>query len=131
MNNNNNFGNSGGYSSPNNSYPNMENMFGRTNQFEQQLQTNKWRVQNLQDALTRYAPPYSCGCYHCTIDGKEYEYDIYTDGNGNKSYKVFERIPCENATSPNVDISQLLDRISKLEEKLNVQSTPDSSNGVK
>lgn len=107
----------------NNEYPNMFNK-----SFEQQLQTNKWKVQNLQDALTRYAPPNSCGCYHCVIDSEEYEYEIYTDQNGQKSYKVFKRIPCETNTQ-NVSIEEILNRLKSLEEKINVKSTANSNDG--
>lgn len=113
------------------SYPNVDNLFGRTNQFEQQLQTNKWKVQNLQDALTRYAPPNSCGCYHCTIDNKEYEYEIYTDGNGQKSYKVYERIPCENNAQQNIDLEQILERLKKVEDVVNGKSATTITDGAK
>lgn len=109
----------------NTGYTNVDNAF---NQFNQQLQTNKWPVQNLQDALTRYAPPYSCGCYYCTIENKEYEYEIYTDGNGHKSYKVFERIPCEN---PATDLSQILNKLKELEAKVNAQSSTNFTDGAK
>lgn len=124
--------NSGGYvNQSNSSYNNIDNVFNNVNQFEQQLQTNKWKVQNLQDALTRYAPPNSCGCYHCLVDGREYEYEIYTGHNGQKSYKVFERIPCENSITPNVDLEQILSRLIKLEEKINAKPTTSSADGVK
>ena len=113
----------------NETYPNMNNMFGNGKTFEQQLQTNKWRVQNLQDALTRYAPPNSCGCYHCVIDSEEFEYEIYTDYNGNKSYKVYKRIPCESATD-NVDLKMLLNKINELEARLNAKSATNSTNGI-
>lgn len=108
----------------NEQYPNM---FGNGKTFEQQLQTNKWRVQSLQDALTRYAPPNSCGCYYCTIDGEDYEYEIYTDYNGTKSYKVYKRLPCESSTD-NVDLKMLLNKINELEAKINAKSPTDSTN---
>ena len=123
----NNFNNQNGYNQ--NDYPNMNNLFNNTRSFEQNLSTNKWKVQNLQDALSRYAPPNSCGCYHCIIDNIEYEYEVYTDMNGQKSYKVYKRVPCDGITSTNPELSDLLERIRKLEEIINGKSATNSSNG--
>ena len=117
----------------NNNYLNS-NIFNNNNRsFEQSLSTNKWKVQNLQEALSRFAPPNSCGCYFCVVDNEEYEYEIYTDMNGQKSYKVFKRIPCENATSQDVDLKALIKKIDELEAKINANTKPTTNptNGTK
>ena len=119
-----------GYSN-NNQYPNMNNLFNNSRSFEQNLSTNKWRVQNLQDALSRYAPPNSCGCYHCTIDNIEYEYEVYTDMNGQKSYKVYKRVPCENSTSQPTELTEILSRIKALEDVVNGKPATNIADGVK
>lgn len=109
-----------------------QNIFGnRRSSFEQQLQTNKWNVQSLQDALSRYAPPNSCGCYHCVLGDQEYEYEVYTDYNGQKTYKVFKRTLCENSNTQQPELADILDKIKALEEKINAKSTTTSADGVK
>ena len=128
----NNFGPQG-YNQDNN-YINS-NIFNNNRSFEQSLSTNKWKVQNLQEALSRFAPPNSCGCYFCVINNEEYEYEIYTDMNGQKSYKVFKRIPCEDSNSKDYDIKMLIKKIEDLEEKVNANTknepTAVTNNGVK
>ena len=127
-----NFNNSNGYTNQNNSYPNISNSFSRSNQFEQNIQTNKWQVQNLQDALNRYAPPNSRGVYHYKDGDTEYECEIYTDMNGNKSYQVYKRILCTNDINPiNMVkyVEEMLQRINKLEEKINAKSTTVTNDG--
>lgn len=109
------------------------NIFNNNRSFEQSLSTNKWKVQNLQEALSRFAPPNSCGCYFCTLEDGEYEYEIYTDMNGQKSYKVFKRIPCENVTTQDVDIKTIIKKIEELEAKVdaNTKSATTTTNSTK
>lgn len=127
----NNFNNQQGYNQDMNGYPNMNNLFNNTRSFEQNLSTNKWKVQNLQDALSRYAPPNSCGCYHCIVDNIEYEYEVYTDMNGQKSYKVYKRIPCENSGSQAIELADVLARLKALEEIVNGKSATNTTDGIK
>ena len=102
--------------------PQYQNIYNKS--FEQQLQTNKWKVQNLQDALNRYAPPNSCGCYYCMIDGVEYEYEVFVDAIGQKTYKVYKRQLCENNTTQNDPVlTEILNRLKHLEDTLGVKPT--------
>lgn len=78
----------------------------------------------MQEALSRYSPPNSCGCYYCDIDGHEYEYEIYTDMIGQKTYRVYKRTLCENTvTQNNTELSDILKRVKNLEEALGVKPT--------
>lgn len=119
------------FNNGNNSGYGNGNPFSSTNQFEQYIQTNKWSVQNLQDALNRYAPPNSRGVYYYNDGDTEYECEIYTDMHGQKSYQVYKRILCTNDvnTMPK-EVQDLLVRIKNLEEKLNVQSSTNTNDGT-
>lgn len=106
------------------------NIFNNNRSFEQSLSTNKWKVQNLQEALSRFAPPNSCGCYFCSIDNEEYEYEIYTDMNGQKSYKVFKRTPCEDSNTKDCDIKMILKKLEDLEAKVNANTRDESTKPI-
>jgi hypothetical protein len=47
--------------------------------------------------------------------------------NGQKSYKVFKRIPCENATPQDVDIKALIKKIEALEAKVDANTKPTTT----
>ena len=53
--------------------------------------------------------------------------------NGQKSYKVFKRIPCENSTPQDVDLKALIKKIDDLEAKINANAKPTTNptNGTK
>lgn len=90
--------------------------------------------------MQKYAPPNSRGVYHSS-DG-EYEFEIYTDRNGIKSYDTYKRSLCTKEYSQQPltqsDIKDLLTKIKSLEEKINGSATtitagvtemPGSENG--
>lgn len=104
----------------NSGYPNINNAFNRNVRNEPPIQTNKWLVTSLQEALSRPAPLGSRGVYY-QQDG-DYEYEIFTDLNGRKTYEVYKRIACNDESSNNVvsrnEIDELKQKILKLEEMI-------------
>lgn len=52
---------------------------------------NKIYVTNLQDALSRFSSPNMTISY--TTQDEKYEIEVFTDGQGKKTYQVFERKP--------------------------------------
>lgn len=58
---------------------------------QQVVSGNKIYVTNLQDALSRFASPNTTISY--TTQDEKYVIDVFTDGQGKKTYQVFERTP--------------------------------------
>ena len=105
-------------------YPNLFNKVPT----EPQIQTNKWVVTSLTEALARPAPPNSTGVYF-SQDG-EYEYEITTDANGIKNYDTYKRSLCskeEFVQIPTDDYRYLLAKMAELETKINGKPTTSSS----
>lgn len=57
----------------------------------QVVSANKIYVTTLQDALSRYSNPNTTISY--TTQDEKYEIEVFTDGQGKKTYQVFERKP--------------------------------------
>lgn len=57
----------------------------------QVVSPNKIYVTNLQDALSRFSSPNMTISY--TTQDEKYEIEVFTDGQGKKTYQVFERKP--------------------------------------
>ena len=131
MNNSNGFGNS----SQGTGYPNMDSIFnpGVGNQNSQRrIDTNYTYVTSLQEAMQKYAPFNSKGLY-IHQDG-EYEFEIFTDYEGKKSYKIFKRIECTKENDvmaiSKQDIDEIKDKLKKLEDTVYGKSANDTSNGT-
>lgn len=58
---------------------------------QQIVSANKIYVTNLQDALSRFSSPNTTISY--TTQDEKYEIEVFTDGQGKKTYQVFERKP--------------------------------------
>lgn len=114
-------------------YSNLDRIFNPGNinlNNQKQCDRNYSLVTSLQEALAKSAPYNSKGIY-LHQDG-EYEFEIYTDYEGKKSYKVFKRTECSNQQEalaiPN-ELENIKTRLSKLEEMVNVKSATDTSDG--
>lgn len=136
--NNNNFNNSNNYpnqaTSQGTGYPNMDSIFnpGRINQNNlPQLNRNFLIVTSLQEALGKESPYNSKGLY-VHQDG-EYEFEIFTDSNGRKTYEIYKRVNCTNEkeiiTVPKNEYIEIKEKINKLEETVYVRPSNDSTDG--
>jgi hypothetical protein len=134
----NNFEQSGGYQNqqaPRTGYPNMDSIFnpGGVNQNNvPRLNRNYIIVTSLQEALGKESPYNSKGLY-VHQDG-EYEFEIFTDSNGRKTYDIYKRINCTNEQDamsiPKSQYDELSAKIKKLEEAVYGKSTSNATDGA-
>lgn len=106
---------------PNTGYPNMDAIFnpGRMAQNTKPMTNRNFIiVTSLQEALGKEAPYNSKGIY-VHQDG-EYEFEIFTNADGVKSYEIFKRVKCTNeadaAAVPKNEFEELKLKIKKLED---------------
>ena len=103
---------------PRTGYPNMDSIFnpGNVQNNIPQLNRNYIMVTSLQEALAKQSPYNSKGLY-VHQDG-EYEFEIFTDSNGRKTYEIYKRVNCtnENDVIPKNQYDELKAKITKLEE---------------
>lgn len=83
---------------------------------------NKIYVTNLQDALSRFSSPNMTISY--TTQDEKYEIEVFTDGQGKKTYQVFERkpyTPSEEKTSAEQTSTNFAtkDDVASIEKMLN------------
>lgn len=115
-------------------YPNMDSIFnpGNLSNNIPQLNKNYIMVTSLQEALGKESPYNSKGVY-IHQDG-EYEFEIFTDANGRKTYEIFKRVKCTNEkdiiTVSRTDYEELKARLIKLEEYVHGKSADDITNSV-
>lgn len=137
MNGYNNFEQSGGYQNqqtPRTGYPNMDSIFnpGSVNQNNvPRLNRNYIMVTSLQEALGKESPYNSKGLY-VHQDG-EYEFEIFTDSNGRKTYDIYKRVNCTNENDamsiPKSQYDELKSKIIKLEEAVYGKSASNATDG--
>lgn len=109
----------------------------------QVVSANKIYVTTLQDALSRFSNPNTTISY--TTQDEKYEIEVFTDGQGKKTYQVFERKPYtpseekapaeQQANTSFVTKDDFAGLEKKLEDKLaefgkTVTETKDTVNGI-
>ena len=116
-------------------YPNMDSIFnpGSVNQNNvPRLNRNFIMVTSLQEALGKESPYNSKGLY-VHQDG-EFEFEIFTDSNGRKTYEIYKRVNCTNENDaisiPKSQYDELKSKIIKLEEAVYGKSANDITNGT-
>ena len=116
-------------------YPNVDNIFdpGNINQNNYPLvNRNFTMVTSLQEALSKNQPYNSKGLY-VHQDG-EYEFEIFTDLNGRKTYEIFKRVNCTKdkdiVTISKNDFDLLKQRLLKLEDAVYGKSANSSTDGI-
>ena len=129
----NNFNQTDGYQQST-GYPNMDNIFNPGKIVQNnvpQLNRNYTIVTSLQEALSKQSPYNSRGIY-LHQDG-EYEFEIFTDVNGRKTYEVFKRVVCTNSNDamsiPRNEYEELKTKIKKLEETVYGKPANNTSDG--
>ena len=115
-------------------YPNMDSIFnpgGTIQNNNPTINKNFVLVTSLQEALSKNSPYNSRGLY-VHQDG-EYEFEIYTDLNGRKTYEIYKRVNCTKdrdiVTISQNEFNDLKQRLMKLEEIVNVKSATNITNG--
>ena len=116
-------------------YPNMDSIFnpGSINQNNvPRLNRNFIMVTSLQEALGKESPYNSKGLY-VHQDG-EFEFEIFTDSNGRKTYEIYKRVNCTNENDainiPKSQYDELKSKITKLEEVVYGKSANNVADGV-
>ena len=114
-------------------YSNLDRIFNPGNVNNQcTCDRNHILVTSLQEALAKQSPCNSKGIY-LHQDG-EYEFEIYTDYEGRKTYKIYKRVECTNEKDAQVisqsELAEIKERLSKLEEMVNAKSTAVVADGT-